>query len=325
MHLSDTVEAATIACVLTLIFPFFDSVCRGDHPQCVQAKVAQVFPTPASFVRLPEGPRRTQQRYVNRRQPFCSGSECKISIFLTLFLVSGAYWHENFIKDDRDLCLTISRIKAPKRRMNSQNTKGGVRKAFLKSSQKTNAAQQLVFAPGFASSSGRSLLVQFNANTGSVSPDHLSSSTCHLGVQSGSHQQQGSEVETYQWLLNAGVPFSAFDPVALNDGLSITKVSSPELLDCADEITSLFANTSEPVSGNRQSLHAAPIDASMNASMPLLSNFQDAYGSTSAQIDNSVDDVPLPVSPSISSADQMPLSELLLGGGSVPNDDWALW
>jgi hypothetical protein len=95
-------------------------------------------------------------------------------------------------------------------------------------------------------------------------------------LQQMNQQQQGDSVNgTYEWLLNAGVPFSAFDPVALTVPSLSTKQQnqqrqnqtsrgSPtvgtelqeELLECADEITALFSNPSD--SSNGSSAPASP-------------------------------------------------------------------
>ncbi|KAG7352768.1 HSF-type DNA-binding protein [Nitzschia inconspicua] len=236
----------------------------------------------------------------------------------------GAYWHESFVKDNRDMCLTISRIKAPKRRMSSHNSKMGVKKTPIKEVL-TTSPPQTMFDSDFASCSHRTQPVHMTAPSGSVSPQQLSSATSSLGSSSGAHKQEGSEVETYQWLLNAGVPFSAFDPVALSDRNSSTKISSSELLECADEITSLFAMPSTPVSSSCHSMPPATATPSLNASDHLLSSFQNAYTS-SVPNDTTVDDNPLPVSPSIdSSEEQIHLPDFLLGDGSLSNDNWALW
>jgi hypothetical protein len=58
--------------------------------------------------------------------------------------------------------------------------------------------------------------------------------------------RETSVADTYEWLINAGVPFSAFDPIAIET----TRRSSDlfkkgmvsDLIDCADEITSLFSS-----------------------------------------------------------------------------------
>jgi hypothetical protein len=64
-----------------------------------------------------------------------------------------------------------------------------------------------------------------------------------------SEGSQGSKdiavTETYNWLINAGVPFSAFDPVAIEP----TPIASSDLYGCVDEITSLFS----PPSAQKQS------------------------------------------------------------------------
>jgi hypothetical protein len=256
------------------------------------------------------------------RWTFSHSSFCRF-----LAILSGAYWHEAFVKDNRDLCLTISRIKAPKRRMGAQNGKiGGIKNAPLKGTH-TMKAGQLMFQndegstflnPRLALCSHNTQPEHSAASMAGVSSSQLLSTTASLATSSKSQQQQGSEVETYQWLLNAGVPFSAFDPVALNDRQS-NKMSSSELLDCADEITSLFATPASPTSSVCHSTNPAPVPSTLDASASLLSTFQNAYAAVSG--DSSPVDVPLPVSPSVNSNDEhVALPDLLLG-----DDNWALW
>jgi hypothetical protein len=162
--------------------------------------------------------------------------------------------------------------------------------------------------------------------SGSVCTDQITSTSCS---QSSANDclNLGSEAETYQWLLNAGVPVSAFDPVALSDRHSSNKVINSELVDCADEISSLFATTSpEAISSHATEAEAA---MTMDTHMPHLPAFPSAYASSAnVTTDSSATDMLLTDSLSIHPCDdQVPLSDLL-GNGSLPtieNDNWALW
>jgi hypothetical protein len=51
--------------------------------------------------------------------------------------------------------------------------------------------------------------------------------------------RETSVADTYEWLINAGVPFSAFDPVAIEKP---QQTIGSDLMNCADEITSLFSS-----------------------------------------------------------------------------------
>jgi hypothetical protein len=181
-----------------------------------------------------------------------------------------------------------------------------------------SVAGTAILNSGMASCSHRSQPLRFSYSLGSLSPDQSISTACS---QSTAHDslQVCSEAETYQWLLNAGVPVSAFDPVALSDRHSSTKVITSELVDCADEITSLFASASRA---------ASPSHAATEASVPILQSFDIANTRVAATpCDSSQRDVALSVSDQ-SGDDQIPLPDLLLGDGSfhdIGNNNWALW
>jgi hypothetical protein len=68
-------------------------------------------------------------------------------------------------------------------------------------------------------------------------------------VMPSQHQQvprDTSVADTYEWLISAGFPFSAFDPVAIETDPSPNAVE--HLIACADEIKSLFSSPSPPSS-----------------------------------------------------------------------------
>jgi hypothetical protein len=232
------------------------------------------------------------------------------------------------VKDNRDLCLSISRIKAPKRRMGSQNNKMGLaKKTTIKGPQiQSIVPSQLIgtgtagMNVGMASHSHQSQPLPFADSLGSASPDQSTSTTCSGSI---ANDCLGSEAETYQWLLNAGVPVSAFDPVQLSDRQSSTKIITSELVDCVDEITSLFASTS-PAASPCHATTEAPATVKTEAPMPLLHSF---HRTTTPSVSNA-EDIPLTVSLSIHSCDdQVPLPDLLDDGSfpNIGNDNWALW
>jgi hypothetical protein len=121
------------------------------------------------------------------------------------------------------------------------------------------------------------------ASAVSVNPDLLMSSTT-CGTMNGQQQQLNGDsttTGTYEWLLNAGVPFSAFDPVALTEPSSkcqlhqqhLRQYQGPrgtpavgsdlqdDLLECADEITALFSAPASSSSSTGPSCSAATIFA----------------------------------------------------------------
>lgn len=77
---------------------------------------------------------------------------------------------------------------------------------------------------------------------------HVCNSIARPASRAVSESSSGSSVaETYSWLINAGVPFSAFDPIAIEP----TPIGpSDHLYDCADEIASLFSFPSAPKSSS---------------------------------------------------------------------------
>lgn len=231
---------------------------------------------------------------------------------------AGAYWHENFVQHNRELSLCISRIKAPKRRSAGQNTAKSMEKQAAPASRAQqppvfglNTSERMVFPQAMHCQIGQQSLM------GNVSPDELSSTS---STSSDSRKSQPlsdvSVAETYQWLSNVGLPVSAFDPVALSEKFSV-RASATELLECADEITSLFAT---PATSPTKETRLAPISATLEAPMPL-STFPASQ------------DITLPVSPSLAATSseqqhQLSVPDDLLFDTALPtieNDNWALW
>mmetsp|Transcript_7251 Transcript_7251/g.17679 ORF Transcript_7251/g.17679 Transcript_7251/m.17679 type:complete len:410 (-) Transcript_7251:117-1346(-) len=170
----------------------------------------------------------------------------------------GAYYHENFLRDDRDLCLSITRTKAPKRsratssmpkKKNCRNlsvTNDNVldKVASLNTNLSSSAIGQKTF-DDISPFQQISLLpqpkchmkvpqhktslfskVSYDCASSSKCDNMSSSSTsCHEPVHGSFASQQfqarqpldPSIADTCQWLINAGVPISAFDPVAIGD------------------------------------------------------------------------------------------------------------
>ena len=169
---------------------------------------------------------------------------------LDLSYLSGAYWHECFHQDNRELSLSISRIKAPKRRSGAQNV---ISKPEKKAAPASRAPAR---TPAFALQTSEPMVFP----TGNVSPDQLSStSSTAAAAASNKPLSEVSVAETYEWLNNVGLPVSAFDPVAMSEKFSV-RTSARELLECADEITSLFATpAASPVKETRVVSAAATV------------------------------------------------------------------
>ena len=191
-------------------------------------------------------------------------------IFVFLSNVQGAYYHKKFRRDDRDLCLSITRTKAPKR---SRATSSVHKKKFCQNvppfqsrknnthvtisnnndlekvvSLNTNLPSDTISRTLFDDVSPfqqTSLPPQQKCNmkvpqhktslSSNVSFDCTSSSKCDHTASSSTSRNEPAHgsfssqqlkthqplepaiADTCQWLINAGVPISAFDPVAIGD------------------------------------------------------------------------------------------------------------
>lgn len=183
----------------------------------------------------------------------------------------GAYFHESFLKENRKLSLEISRIKAPKRRrppvppvkkempQTSVQTKpkdsiSSVLDRFQPLSQ-DNSKVCLPVSPTPLSPTPLPAQATRSVRRPDFDPMALFRQNC-CSYQNCTHrrnnmpaqnkaksQDDGSVAHTYEWLINAGVPFSAFDPVAITSSHSVAS-GVGDLFDCADEITSLFSSGS---------------------------------------------------------------------------------
>lgn len=197
----------------------------------------------------------------------------------------GAYFHESFVRNNRQLALEISRIKAPKRRRTPPQSKPDLKCKLEAKAPKQPTLSALERFQSFSddalpSPPGPTLSMSIMTSRSKPTFDPLlafqQSCSCphrqqSLGLhvcnsaskpaspavsETSSGSKDVSVAETYNWLINAGVPFSAFDPVALDP----SPVSSADLYECADEITSLFA------------LNVSPKMSSTPVHMGLLSN-----------------------------------------------------
>jgi len=220
----------------------------------------------------------------------------------------GAYYHDKFRRDDRDLCLTITRTKAPKRsrstpmvrkdKMFSQklpvfhspkNTHCDTTKNsnFSSAPVPNTNISAIVIAPTIFDDVSplqqSSLISENNCNMNrplhkatvsstmllnipsSSKSDHQSSSSTSyfeetyntsLPLQLKSHQPlEGSIADTCQWLINAGVPISAFDPVAIGD-ISHSTFSVPQLVTSTSSFSPVISQESiipETVTGSMSS------------------------------------------------------------------------
>ncbi len=175
------------------------------------------------------------------------------------------------MRNNRQLSLEISRIKAPKRRRTPPQSKPELK---YQSESKTSVQIGLSALERFQpipnevkkqipgpirniTASALNLHTfdpvltfqqactcpQRHSNNGIhiCNPTPKSASPAALDISIGS--KDSSVEETYTWLINSGVPFSAFDPVAIDP----LPCASSDLYDCADEITSLFSFGVSPI------------------------------------------------------------------------------
>lgn len=176
-------------------------------------------------------------------------------------MLLGAYHHESFLRDDRQLSLEISRIKAPKRRRPTPQSQVGKNKVDFEATS-TSGDPSTRFQPLKVNSNAPILgltdhkalplpVVTFeNATTSSQpvarTPAHAGLLASAVGSTVESNAIDSSAAETYEWLISTGVPVSAFDPVSVNP----TKSQAVDFHDCADEIASIFScRSASPVVG----------------------------------------------------------------------------
>ena len=82
---------------------------------------------------------------------------------------------------------------------------------------------------------------------------------------SSSESSTTTVAETYEWLITAGVPFSAFDPIALECSQRSSRSSTDknnDLYECAAEIKSLFA-TAPPTAATPSSVPSSSLSTAV--------------------------------------------------------------
>ena len=208
---------------------------------------------------------------------------------VSLFDTKGAYFHESFIQDNRQLALEISRIKAPKRRKtpaskvafsNPSDARPPAAPAplspldrFLPLDRKDlprgpirsikpimatpkpgfdpvlTFRQQRCSCPHHCNGQGHHVCTHTISKVVSVSSSLSTSSSSSIA-------SDATVSETYNWLINAGVPCSAFDPSPVHN--------SHDLFECEDEITSLFSDAPDKVPSHTSALHF-PLDSPVAA------------------------------------------------------------
>lgn len=172
----------------------------------------------------------------------------------------GAYYHEKFRRDDRDMCLTITRTKAPKRSRAAPSKTTTWKKAFTpapipsfqKSLEQSNVTlampavslADVTVSPSIVDHDVTPQQQSMPDNCSSMKgplhkatisvfplPNRQTASNPVFTQQSTNHTQQldSSVVDTCQWLINAGVPMSAFDPVSIGDTLNSTPLCVPQV------------------------------------------------------------------------------------------------
>ena len=168
------------------------------------------------------------------------------------------------MRENRKLALEIARIKAPKRRRGGK-TAGGESNSQPKAG-KSSCTKDSSCALGASSVLSKSSTPEMPA---SLQPDRAigealmtQSLTTHIGLPEPNpitenatemlqpiSQQKSGEIsvpDTCEWLIDAGVPFSAFDPVDFRARSCHPphekKEMAAELTQFAEEITSLFSS-----------------------------------------------------------------------------------
>ena len=212
----------------------------------------------------------------------------------------GAYFHEKFRRDDRDMCLSITRTKAPKRsratatiRKNNkfvpkssifQSGKHNTQGEESKNNKSTVVARSINIPPVtisptiFDAEQKQSSRIPDTVRSSkgplhkaTVTPPFLptpydqqsSSSSLHSSRAQnvtltqktrGNQHSEGSIADTCRYLLNAGVPVSAFDPVAINDfsktPFAAQHLSIPQLVTSTPTISPAIPQQATPCPSN---------------------------------------------------------------------------
>jgi len=274
----------------------------------------------------------------------------------------GAYFHEKFLRNDRDLSLTISRTKAPKRSRIVPTKSDDPNKKFVSSTRKRNNIDTNTVNGGGESQSQQSSHIlsddnifsmkrplhnptssnsNINGNNNSLASPSKVGSTSGLtfGSGKGLHHEEAI-ADTCEWLIKNGVPISAFDPVAIAfdpvtiDDISNSTCNVPRSANAGCDITSLFSGGS-PSSNYRMEMmttsRSINEDSTRNSSS-IMTNTQQATPIEVLSLN------PVSVSPSYQieshynisysttdSREEYPLRTDLLPGEMLPSIDDALW
>jgi len=274
----------------------------------------------------------------------------------------GAYFHEKFLRNDRDLSLTISRTKAPKRSRIVPTKSDDPNKKFVSNTRKRNNIDTNTVNGGGESQSQQSSHIlsddnifsmkrplhnptssnsNINGNNNSLASPSKVGSTSGLtfGSGKGLHHEEAI-ADTCEWLIKNGVPISAFDPVAIAfdpvtiDDISNSTCNVPRSANAGCDITSLFSGGS-PSSNYRMEMmttsRSINEDSTRNSSS-IMTNTQQATPIEVLSLN------PVSVSPSYQieshynisysttdSREEYPLRTDLLPGEMLPSIDDALW
>jgi len=274
----------------------------------------------------------------------------------------GAYFHEKFLRNDRDLSLTISRTKAPKRSRIVPTKSDDPNKKFVSNTRKRNNIDTNTVNGGGESQSQQSSHIlsddnifsmkrplhnptssnsNINGNNNSLASPSKVGSTSGLtfGSGKGLHHEEAI-ADTCEWLIKNGVPISAFDPVAIAfdpvtiDDISNSTCNVPRSANAGCDITSLFSGGS-PSSNYRMEMmttsRSISEDSTRNSSS-IMTNTQQATPIEVLSLN------PVSVSPSYQieshynisysttdSREEYPLRTDLLPGEMLPSIDDALW
>lgn len=276
--------------------------------------------------------------------------------------MKGAYFHEKFLRNDRDLSLTISRTKAPKRSRIVPTKSDDPNKKFVSNTRKRNNIDTNTVNSGGESQSQQSSHIlsddnifsmkrplhnptssnsNINGNNNSLASPSKVGSTSGLtfGSGKGLHHEEAI-ADTCEWLIKNGVPISAFDPVAIAfdpvtiDDISNSTCTVPRSANAGCDITSLFSGGS-PSSNYRMEMmttsRSISEDSTRNSSS-IMTNTQQATPIEVLSLN------PVSVSPSYQieshynisysttdSREEYPLRTDLLPGEMLPSIDDALW
>jgi hypothetical protein len=196
-----------------------------------------------------------------------------------IFSLSGAYYHENFVQQNREMSLEITRIKAPGRKscvsklhakQPEENATESGSPAWSRfnlfpnqDASSTSGSNALTLTPRPHLSTYNNNVLLNGAGVCQGACSHNSSCSHQLPKMAGlstssndspampTQQKQvprdTSVADTYDWLISAGFQFSAFDPDAIKTAQGPNAVED-SLIACADEIKSLFSLPSPPPS-----------------------------------------------------------------------------